>query len=418
MCKEFNFNNCHMKRLILLCLIVFIFSCSKDDENSNETIITEIYPVNKKVRIGDTIILKGRNLDKIDGCKFNTRSPLTYSFPYYTSNTEIRFVVPKLYDEKIKLNFSPVSSNIQEISFDLIGLFEFPSNEFSKVEMIDENLMYCISNDYYKLYKSTDGGYSKVFKYNFNESINDINFINENQGWIVTRKKLFYTNDGGNSFNEIFSLENSNPFQDFTAIHFNSQNEGYLLTAEGQIYETTDNLNFVLVYDDYPFDGGSWFTKLKVKNNTVIAYREFTNELEIIKKQNNFYSHSAINVPTIRDIHLIDDNVFYLIGLNNLLQEKLFFSNDMITWEEVDANIVLSKVYFFNKDVGLGISTSESAPGPNYYYRVYETFNGGQTWIKQHESIDYFELCIDIDFNGKSGIIIGSQGVNRKHIFE
>ena len=417
MCKEFNFNNCHMKRLILLCLIVFIFSCSKDDENSNETIITEIYPVNKKVRIGDTIILKGRNLDKIDGCKFNTRSPLTYSFPYYTSNTEIRFVVPKLYDEKIKLNFSPVSSNIQEISFDLIGLFEFPSNEFSKVEMIDENLMYCISNDYYKIYKSTDGGYSKVFKYNFNESINDINFINENQGWIVTRKKLFYTNDGGNSFNEIFSLENSNPFQNFTAIHFNSQNEGYLLTAEGQIYETTDNLNFVLVYDDYPFDGGSSFTKLKVKNNTVIAYREFTNELEIIKKQNNFYSHSSLNVPTIRDIYLIDDNVFYLIGLNNLFQEKLFFSNDMITWEEADVNIELSNVYFFNKVVGLGISTSESVQG-NYYYRVYETFNGGQTWIKQHESIDYFEFCIDIDFNGKSGIIIGSQGVNRKHVFE
>src|SRR5690606_12635476 len=140
-------------------------------------IITEVSPANKKIRIGDTIVLKGDNLGDVKKVGFITIHGKNEAGVTKISDNEIRVIVPKLKAEEIKLSVALNSSNIEKISFNLIGTFELKSPQMymGNVEMVSEDIIYIAGGN--KLLKSTDGGYTWIEKYSFT-SIRNMCFIN------------------------------------------------------------------------------------------------------------------------------------------------------------------------------------------------------------------------------------------------
>ncbi|UPQ78502.1 hypothetical protein M0M57_12845 [Flavobacterium azooxidireducens] len=419
------------KSFLLFLLTVLLFSCSKDEVEPIISSISEILPSNKKVRIADTIVFKGSNLSEINKIVFISPETSVIAQPIYINNDEIRVVVPILHNENIKLKFLPDKISTPQIEFNLIGTFELRPNGFggetiSNVEMIDENIIYAGGET--KLFKSSDGGYEWIYKHNFYEGIRDVCFVDENRGWVSTAKKIYFTNDGGTTFNIVFSFPEYGNNNYIAKIHFNSVNNGYFLTIKGDIYETLDNLNFNLAYDcpNNNDTGNSVdFDSLDVYNNSLLAYGYVGSNYDptLIKKHNNAYNFSVFNDPVIYDCQLVSENRGYLIGLNVIGEynfiKKVYYSDDLENWIDTGATTQMEKLYFINNDVGIGISSDENAPGPHLkFYRVYETFDGGQNWKLRYTSKGYFEICRDIDFFNKSGISCGTNRIVRKHIFE
>ena len=216
-----------MKKLLLISVILII-SCSKESENvievqDDEVDIRESYltGVNKEIaRIGDTVTFFGTRLDKIYDLTFNGKRS---SILEKTSDS-LKAIVPTVFNENLNVTAKVDGEDNLYYDMNLIGTFPIAgpneTDDFRNVEMTSKNVAF-ISNSN-ELFKTSDGGYNWSRVHTFQDYIITSEFYNESIGWVTVRgdkHKLLYTEDGGQTFNEIFNRP-SGDGNTFIAVEF------------------------------------------------------------------------------------------------------------------------------------------------------------------------------------------------------
>ncbi|CAL2092866.1 hypothetical protein [Tenacibaculum sp. 190524A05c] len=427
-----------MKYAYTFIIALILVSCSNTDmedpiDNSpvdNDPIVSDEIEISEilqeKVRIGDTITVIGNNLDKISSFKFKTVNDeiqnLSFIPPLEKKPQEIKVIVPTVNNELFELLFLENNSVVHSAPLNLFGTFplrfNFDSFNANSVKMVSENTAFVSAGT--KLYKTIDGGYEWELVKDFEHYIgSSMFFLNENLGWVEIRDNsnsiLYYTDDGGATFSKIF--ENIFVYKSIIQIYFSSPTNGYLLTTKGEIYHTEDNSNFNLVYDYPNSNEGSGYTEffhLSVFNNTLIASGESGpngDEPVLMYKTGNAYSYTNFD-KVVNNVQLINDSEAYHIRKTSGFDDKLYFSNSISSvWEETSDKRI-HDFYFIDKNKGIGISSDT-----NYSkHIVFETLDGGKTWINKFE-LRNAEYALDIDFYNGTGFISGYGGKIWKHIF-
>jgi hypothetical protein len=424
-----------MKKALTFFISLLLTSCSKPDKEqmiSNSIEITELSQ--KKVRIGDTLIIRGKNLDLVSNFRFEYTDDdkIILADPLEKKKDFIKVIIPELHYENFNLLTIRNGSLVNSTPLNLIGTFPLRFNSdndnlkydnIGTIKMVSEKIAFTTAGK--KLYKTTDGGYNwkemKIFEQSKGFSMF---FLDENNGWIAIQDgikfTLHYTEDGGNTFNKIFEKEDFN-FH-LSSMNFSSPTNGYLITSKAKVYQTNDNSNFNLIYDslanatgaDFSFNTFSFF------NNNLIAagYNSYNGKSILLQRINNTFNYSILDTWTW-DIQLINETEAYISNnINNNLnnEENIFFSSNLESgnWEKA-GNQYIKYFHFINKNKGIGIRYEKNLA--KTYHVVFETFDGGKNWINKFSFRD-FQFITSIDFYNNIGIITGLRGKIWKHIIE
>ena len=424
-----------MKYTLTFIITLILFSCSNQtDEESDNTISNEIEIVEvtkKKVRIGDTIILKGKNLDKITSFKFKTIDDILDNLPnmspFERNSEEVKIIVPTLTNEVFELFAYQNNSIINSTSLNLIGTFplkfNFQHDDVNCVKIVSEKTAFVAAEA--KLYKTTDGGYNWKMIKDFGSYIgSNMFFLDDNNGWVGENYNnnftLYHTQDGGNTFNKIF--EKGFSYSPILNIYFSSPTDGYLIGNDGEIYQTNDNNNFDLIYNSSTSTAGSDFSfnAFSFYNNNLIAAGENSSNGKsiLLQRINNIFSYSIFDTWTW-DVQLLDESQAYIsnnVNNNYKNEENIFFANNITSSNWIKAgNQYIKYFHFINKNKGIGINYEEN--GNQRYSVIYETYDGGKNWINKF-NFNNFEYSKDVDLYNNYGLITGYRGKIWKHIFE
>lgn len=399
-------------------VVIMAYSCSSDEENSNNKKFTILSST--KVRIGDTIVVSGKNMSTIKSVKFKNRFQNVNVEFFEKSDDIIKVVVPALKDENFNIVLLPNSSGHNALDFDLIGSFELPQTTNAQwynlgiPQMVNENAFLVKGGS--SIFKSIDGGYSWTILKQMNGTISGMYFLNENTGWVSVRDSvtsidgLYFTNDGGSTFNKIYTL--TSPNIGITDIHFSNENNGYLLTSNGKIYTTTDNSNFALAYNFPGSEEGEYlgFNGLSVYNDNLVVSHSKNVEWGFIRKINANYDY--ISYP--RDIgksQLVGDLQAYFVVNDVILGQRLYYTNSFDSNWEVTSTKQIHNFYFYTKDKGIGISREG-----NIDYS-FETSDGGKNWTNKCRLGDIYPIK-HIFSSDKAALITTSDNKMWKHIYE
>ncbi|MFA6402557.1 MAG: YCF48-related protein [Salinivirgaceae bacterium] len=245
------------------------------------------------------------------------------------------------------------------------------------IDFANENLGY-VSGEY-GLIKTTDGGetWSQVYDEEFDvydwTQWEGVSFVNEDIGYLVNNRGLFYkTVDGGKNW--------ENLHHDF----YIRDNMGYV----NQIYFINENKGF-MCFTGYDFSGSIWCTKDGVK------------------------SWNYLPVDDCRYIHFVNDKLGFVISGKSNLYKTLDGGDN---WTRIDLGIsdYLSKVYFVNEKIGYIIGL---------FGHVLKTTDGGVSWIFQNSNISYSIYAIAADAQGMNAIGVGEnatilRNANGSHSWE
>ena len=84
--------------------------------------------------------------------------------------------------------------------------YSFQNNDIIDLNVIDTNQIYYLNN-VNKLYLSTDGGNSWTLKSSFfGANASSISFISLNEGWACVGANIQHTTDGGNTWNNQYTV--------------------------------------------------------------------------------------------------------------------------------------------------------------------------------------------------------------------
>lgn len=419
-----------MKNTLILLVALFIISCSKsDDEQTNSTKVEITSFSSKKVRIGDTLIIKGKNLDIVTEFSFTNGNERIAREPLEKSKDLLKAIIPTLNYEKIELNLA--GSRLEPIMLDLVGTFplRYNTNDYilkneniSGVKMVSEKVAFLTSRN--KLYKTTDGGYNWQMIREFNGNIGSkICFLDENTGWIgvyTNRFILFYTEDGGQTFNQVF--DEVFHYSSIMGIYFSTPKNGYLISTAGEVYHTNDNSNFDLIYNSSTSPAGKDFNfnRFSFYNDNLIAAGENSSNGKsiLLQRVNNVFNYSILDTWTWAVQLLNESEAYYSNNVDNnyMYKENVFYTNDIASsnWERAGDQYIRS-FHFINKDKGIG--TNLEYDTPQGHSVIYETYDGGKNWINKYK-FNNFEFGGAIDFYNNHGLITGNQGLIWKHILE
>lgn len=412
----------------ILLLIVF-FSCSKDTDPEPEieqpdqtvpedtaVVFTSVFP--PKVRIGDTVTISGNNLHRVLFLKLNDYH-LNYD-PFYLDSTTLKFIMPIVVDELIKVRAYVDTAYVDSSYVDIIGTFPLATNldyDINEIQLVDDLLGFAAAEK--ELYRTLDGGYTWELLQSFPYNISAMDFIDANTGWIGLgwgADCLFHTTNGGSSFEAIAHLD------DFMGkaiidMHFSSPTNGYLMNYKGEVYKTTNNQDWELVYD-FPFANEQTnfteFSKLDILGDVMISSGTSAGAGDlptVFVGRNEVFEFEFLNdMSWLRDACLVSATEAYLVAQDGT-GERLYFASNLGNGWSLTSNKTIHNMYFFNREEGIGISSN----GGYNYHTAAVTYDGGQTW--KHEFIlnEYHKV---IDFHGNVGLIGGYRGYLWKHIFE
>lgn len=251
-------------------------------------------------------------------------------------------------------NWSPIYRQSQD---DLLSVF-FTSSD--KGFIGGDNGYFAFTND---------GGTSWIrHQLNTKDSLNEIYFRDNNNGYLLVGKKIFLTNDGGKSWRENVVL-NPTDFAglipEFLSIRFADKKRGWIVGSVANKYEeVVDSL--VL----HTIDGGETWQKVITPSNKMELY------------------HLSFN-----------NDLGWIVGDNGLIIKT---EDDGATWtiQKSGTDVSLYNVDFRDKKNGIIVGSSGT---------ILRTENGGQSWEKVNSSTTKSLLRVTF-INDKTGWIVGSGG--------
>jgi len=127
------------------------------------------------------------------------------------------------------------------------------------IHFTNNSIGFCAAYD--GIYKTTDSGNSWNLNYQDNVHFTSVQFIGENNGWVVANEfsqnlYLFRTDDGGLNWNKsLVTSDESDP-----KIEMVNELLGFIISKySSKIYKTTDGGdNWIVVYDDYTSFHSFW----------------------------------------------------------------------------------------------------------------------------------------------------------------
>ncbi len=397
-------------------LITFfiITACNSDEINENyneEFEITSITPL--RAKIGDTITIRGKNLDKIanfyfrhdEGAPFEHE--LKYSYYPTDKGEEIKLKIPKLYYENVKIAFRDGLS----FKLELVGLIPIITgyeNYSRQIQTIDDSIAYATLGD--KIYKSVDGFYTWNVAIEFqNSNITSFFFLDENIGWIAimeeSGRNIYFTQDGGKSLSLKYHINDKpNGFldgSDIRKIQFISQNKGMFKDGNGNVF-IADDSSWSNVYDYYPSLSALPFDQIelwdfKMIHDNLIFLTPSQPPYRLIKIDNQNITYSQFDIWQSAPQFFGD--IGFVQGDNNIYK-----SSDLgDSWTIIKTfENAAPEVHFINIQEGFAfVNKFES--------EIYQTKNSGVTW-ENYITFSQFESASYGDFNQKTGLLGNSKG--------
>ena len=420
------------QQLFLISLfLISTWSCSVEDATPNGNAELELTISPSKAKIGDTITIKGPNLNKILAL-FTEEKILGFNnFKIIKkTDTEIVAIVPDVYSENIMIKFidKPFPSIPQKytvvdsLNYEIVGLFpiysyaDFNGSDIPEIECVNQDLYY--ATDRKKLFVTKNGGYQWEVLKSFDVILSNTFFLSEKTGWvsIITDKiinganvcEIRYTNDSGKSFQTLVLPDLHGEY--ITDIYFSNSMKGYLLTNKGTLFQTTNNIDFTLLYKFPESAAGNFnqFSNFSISNDFIFAYGKsgITGDKPVIisgKGANFKYKYYNSEIWKMQQIE--GGVTFSIIG-NRLHISK----NNGDSWEKV-SDIDLVNFAFFDSKYGIGVSREV----PKFDQNIVETRDGGKTW-KTIRKLKDFVFTSDIGFSSKSSIISGYRGASWKYV--
>ena len=244
------------------------------------------------------------------------------------------------------------------------------------------------------LLKTEDGGQSWEFQQeDTGESFRDVFFLDENEGWVCGKNKVFHTIDGGNNW-EIKNLPGQ--YLSTSSIFFLNSELGWTSGSYDRLHRTVNGgEHWQLVYSGY-------YTEVTIiediefyDENHGIAVGGYMigNDTAVILTTNdggqNWDRTTFPNFEGLRKVDYLSENTIIAVGDNG----NVFRSTDGgETWIVQDIGSSLTDVHFFNEMDGIALS----------YSRVMHTSDGGLSW----EEGVYLNAG-HFSFSGSTGYAVG-----------
>lgn len=101
---------------------------------------------------------------------------------------------------------------------------EFAKNYFYNMYLIDDNTYLVPDSGLYLLKITSDSIFNKII---FDQPIFDVQFVNVDTGYVIGKKMLYWTSDGGKKWDKLIFTNNTRTGS--TALYFNKQNRGMVI---------------------------------------------------------------------------------------------------------------------------------------------------------------------------------------------
>ena len=354
--------NCYF---IVLSFIFLLLSCSNEETINSKP---EFSITSYNSFIGDTITITGKNLKELDLNKFRIYTdPSILVRPQMISktDTEFKFIIPVLYDDKAKLFFD---TDLELINIELFGyipyLFEFNGAIYRNSEVtqiLNDDIAFCYNDDTNTRFKLVNGFKDVVSLPTDNsENYNRIYYTDENSGYILSSTDYSITDDiysfNGDINNKsfLFSIKHQDiNSYNISEIKFISENLAYLMTNSGEMFQ--------------------------VLNEIVTPLQNLYPELN-----NTSYLNQAYQNQSIYTFEILDDNSIiiapnkenYIIRINDDGVSETTFDGKTNYYNNFDNTFITPKFY---KNNGAFYSKSEG--------KLYKSSDYGKTWTSYNLGI-------------------------------
>lgn len=232
---------------------------------------------------------------------------------------------------------------------------------------------------------------------NSQETLLDVSFINEFEGWTVGFYGIvLHTSDGGESWSRIYS----DSIKTFSSVQFHDSNLGWIASHSGDIYRTMNGgISWTKTYEN----SGLRLTSMNFLNaNIGYAAGQKSGKSYILKTidgglnwQVSFLRNSSFSIT---EIFVLDEYKCF-VSIN----DELFRTTDGgQSWEQKTSSGIIRGIDFVNDSVGYAVAET-------YFMLIYKTIDAGENWIVIQHSLPFH--MYDTKFlDSEHGYIIGTNG--------
>ncbi|MCF8242222.1 MAG: T9SS type A sorting domain-containing protein [Melioribacteraceae bacterium] len=235
-----------------------------------------------------------------------------------------------------------------------------------------------------------------ALNYNTGNFLNDIAFTAD-QGWGISRHRVFRTTDDGDSWNEIY-YNNSYWFK---SILMHDDGSGIIAATEGKVFWTTDNgINWIeattFVNEDLTCIAENSINTFIGGDNGALLMSTDGGEIWTDVYLDESHDIVDIEIPS-------DQNGYFILDYPaEDINEQFFYktTDGGYSWEKTSFGYSLhgvKKISFVSDNVGYAINA----------YRILKTTDGGETW-NNRGGLNFYPRdisFIDEDFGWISGFI-------------
>lgn len=266
-----------------------------------------------------------------------------------------------------------------------------------------------IAGDNGYLASTIDGGRTwKTHLLNTTEDINEIYFRNEKNGYIVASRKMFVTNDAGQTWRETVIYRPSdfkNGTPEFLSIRFADKKRG--LVVGSVLSRLGDVIDSLVMRTE---DGGETWQRVMVPSKTELFHLDYNGNshawivgdegviLTTVDGGDTWISQNSKTRLALFNVDFRNDDEGYAVGEKGII---LRTENGGLNWQRVTTNnlVTFMRVNFVDDKNGWIVGYGGS---------VLRSSDKGRTWIKQesHAAGNLYGLYI----TKKYGWAVGAKG--------
>jgi photosystem II stability/assembly factor-like uncharacterized protein len=281
----------------------------------------------------------------------------------------------------------------------LIGQLRF-NTVFTKIYFVNE-LVGFITGDYGEIIKTIDGGqtWSLVSKLEYDISINDIAFLDENKGYVLTSNYLYETVNGGLIWTRI---EKDDAYESLNAFDITSDGGEKWIVGHGAsccigyntgsvIYKHESNTTWKTI--SYLGLDSNGFSAVYFNDKQGLIFSQFTSG----KTLDGGITWQQIYPPETNIIQVeVINGIVYLLAQNYIYKSTDFGD----TWEILSESNYFRKLYFLNSQIIYTIAQERG---------IFKSIDGGVTWVNVSLAPSY---AIDLFFiNENIGFASDAEGM-------
>ncbi|MBI9072506.1 MAG: T9SS type A sorting domain-containing protein [Melioribacteraceae bacterium] len=277
----------------------------------------------------------------------------------------------------------------------------------SKIFFLNRDVGGIVKNDS-TISITSNGGLSwENISFGDDEKLSKLQFVYENDCWVLGVKNLYFTNDGGSTWFSLFSITD----ELVKTFHFINRTVGFIGMHQGE----GNDFNSAIYYTNN--SGASWY-----KSEIDSIFQSAVFDFSFVSVSDGIANSGGTAYKTIdggKSWKKLPIGAGNIVGLYDLVNCKLFEKNCIvlgasyadyvavgyyikstdggITWGNINSNHTflfgITDDYLLNED-----SIWASTPSNSYFSE-----NGGQTWDTLNVNIDRFSFISNKEAYGLSG---------------